>query len=94
MHCFHNFENFRWMKIATQYTKINLPLIFRLSLRSFFRTKIQIIKIYILLQVTYNPDYLVPESDYFNNAVTCKMQYRGNWGRFSNCKAVHPFELL
>ncbi|KAL5108318.1 hypothetical protein TcWFU_000188 [Taenia crassiceps] len=45
-------------------------------------------------QVTYNPHYLVPESNYFNNAVTCKMQYRGNWGRFYDCKIVHPFELL
>ncbi|EUB56477.1 Lysyl oxidase [Echinococcus granulosus] len=45
-------------------------------------------------QVTYNPHYLVPESNYFNNAVTCKMQYRGNWGRFYGCKIVHPFELL
>lgn len=45
-------------------------------------------------QVSYNPDYLVPESNYFNNAVTCKMQFRGNWGRFYDCKMVHPFELL
>ncbi|VDD81743.1 unnamed protein product [Mesocestoides corti] len=45
-------------------------------------------------QVTYNPDYLVPESNYFNNAVTCKMQYRGNSGRFYQCKIVHPFDLL
>ncbi|KAL7060269.1 hypothetical protein AAHC03_09556 [Spirometra sp. Aus1] len=45
-------------------------------------------------QVSYNPDFYVAESNYFNNAVTCRLDYRGNWARFYDCQIVHPHDLI
>ncbi|CAL8079244.1 unnamed protein product [Calicophoron daubneyi] len=45
-------------------------------------------------QVSFNPDGLVPESDYFNNALVCKLTYMGNSAIVRDCKLTHPNDLV
>lgn len=36
-------------------------------------------------QVSVNPQYQVPESDYSNNIVRCDVRYDGNYAHVSGC---------
>lgn len=39
----------------------------------------------IVLQITVNPSYQVPESDFTNNIMRCDIQYTGNYVHTSGC---------
>lgn len=38
-----------------------------------------------VLQITVNPSYQVPESDFSNNIMRCDIQYTGNYVHTSGC---------
>ena len=40
---------------------------------------------HLSLQVSVNPSYQVPESDYSNNIVRCDVRYTGNYAYLSGC---------
>ncbi|KAG5448646.1 Lysyl oxidase 2B [Clonorchis sinensis] len=45
-------------------------------------------------QVSFNPDFLVPESNYFNNALTCELTHMGHQAVLRQCRHVHPNDLI
>lgn len=42
--------------------------------------------LYCSLQISVNPSYHVPESDYSNNVVRCDVRYTGNYAYVSGCQ--------
>lgn len=53
----------------------------------FLRAVVVFPDVYVLFhpQVSVNPYYQVPESDYSNNVVRCDVQYTGNYAYVSGC---------
>ncbi|VDP65906.1 unnamed protein product [Echinostoma caproni] len=45
-------------------------------------------------QVSFNPDFLVPESNYFNNALTCELTHMGHHAVLRSCRYAHPNDLI
>ncbi|KAF5398858.1 Class a scavenger receptor srcr domain with lysyl oxidase domain nb: only one srcr domain [Paragonimus heterotremus] len=46
-----------------------------------------------IFQVSFNPDFLVPESNFFNNALTCILTHMGHHAVLRNCRYSHPNDL-
>ncbi|KAF8572319.1 hypothetical protein P879_02256 [Paragonimus westermani] len=46
-----------------------------------------------VFQVSFNPDFLVPESNFFNNALTCVLTHMGHHAVLRNCRYSHPNDL-
>lgn len=51
----------------------------------FFSSSPVLIFRFLSPQVSVNPYYQVPESDYSNNVVRCDVQYTGNYAYVSGC---------
>ncbi|CAH8448818.1 unnamed protein product [Schistosoma guineensis] len=45
-------------------------------------------------QVSFNPDFLVPESNFFNNALTCQMTHLGYTAVLRLCRFIHLNDLF
>ncbi|CAH8454162.1 unnamed protein product [Dicrocoelium dendriticum] len=44
-------------------------------------------------QVSFNPDFLVPESNFFNNALSCELHHMGYHAVLRRCVYKHPNDL-
>ncbi|CAH8828926.1 unnamed protein product [Trichobilharzia szidati] len=47
-----------------------------------------------IFQVSFNPDFLVPESNFFNNALTCQMTHLGYNAVLRHCQFIHINDLF
>ncbi|THD25854.1 Lysyl oxidase [Fasciola hepatica] len=45
-------------------------------------------------QVSFNPDFLVAESNYFNNALVCELTHMGHHAVLRSCRYSHPNDLV
>ncbi|KAL3311733.1 Lysyl oxidase 3 [Cichlidogyrus casuarinus] len=45
------------------------------------------------LQVAYNPEFLVPEQDFFNNGLRCSVMITDVSAHIRNCVPMHPLDM-